>query len=148
MVAYKRGHFVDTLSQASAGDQPGARFGRKVPALATTGKWKQIKNDTIEANMFVKTNGSTSRTNLKRTPIECEMRALNAQFKLFDTAHALAGDRNGGTPQGSKLPGRGSALKYKNSGNEAKKYLKTNDINFFVAANCAHFTRKSAQIER
>jgi hypothetical protein len=148
MVAYKRGHFVDTLSQASAGDQPGARFGRKVPELATARNWKQTKNDTIEANMFLKTKGSTSKTNLKRTPIECEMRALNAHFKLFDNAHAPAGDWNGGTPQGSKLPGRGSAQKYKNSGNEAKKYLKTNDITFFVAANCAHFTRKSAQIER
>jgi len=34
-----------------------------------------------------------------------------------------------------------------NSGNEAKKYLKTNDITFFDAANFVHFTRKFAQIE-
>jgi hypothetical protein len=38
--------------------------------------------------------------------------------------------------------------KMKNSGNEAKKYLKTKDITFSSDANCAHFTRKSAQIER
>jgi len=36
----------------------------------------------------------------------------------------------------------------KNGGNEAKKYLKTNDITIFDAANYAHFTRKFAQIER
>jgi len=36
----------------------------------------------------------------------------------------------------------------KNSGNEAKKYLKTNDITFFDAANYAHLTRKFAQVER
>jgi hypothetical protein len=76
------------------------------------------------------------------------MRALNAQFELFHTAHVPAGDWNGRIQQGSKLPGRGSARKYKNSGNEAKKSLKTKDITFFDAANCAHFTRKFAQIER
>ncbi len=75
------------------------------------------------------------------------MRALNAQFELFDTADVPVGDWNGGMQQGSKLPGWGSALKYKNSGNKAKKYLKTNDITFFEAANRAHFTRNFAQIE-
>jgi hypothetical protein len=34
-----------------------------------------------------------------------------------------------------------------NSGNEAKKYLKTKDITFLNAANDARFARKSAQIE-
>ncbi len=76
------------------------------------------------------------------------MGALNAEFELFGATRVLAEVRGAGMRQGSKLPGWGSAPKYKNSGNEAKKYLKTNDINFFVAANCAHFTRKSAQIER
>jgi hypothetical protein len=76
------------------------------------------------------------------------MRALNAQVELFDTAHVPAADWSRGMQQGSKLPGWGSARKYKNSGNEAKKYLKTNDITFFDAANCTHFTRNFAQIER
>ena len=76
------------------------------------------------------------------------MRALDTQFELFDTLHLPTGDWNRGKQQGSKLLGQGSARKYKNSGNEAKKYLKTNDITFFDAANCAHFTRKFAQIER
>jgi hypothetical protein len=39
---------------------------------------------------------------------------------------------------------RRRARKCKNSGNEAKKYLKTKDITFLVAANCAPFARKSA----
>jgi len=38
--------------------------------------------------------------------------------------------------------------KMQNSGNEPKKYLKTNDITFFDAANYAHFTSKFAPIER
>jgi hypothetical protein len=49
------------------------------------------------------------------------------------------------------VPPRGASWEteqMKNSGNEAKKYLKTKDITFFSGANCAHFTRKSAQIER
>ncbi len=74
------------------------------------------------------------------------MRALDTQFELFDTLHVPTGDWNGGKQQGSKLPGWGSARKYKNSGNEAKKYLKTNDITFLNAANCARFAFKLAQI--
>ena len=60
------------------------------------------------------------------------MRALDTQFELFDTLHLPTGDWNRGKQQGSKLLGQGSARKYKNSGNEAKKYLKTNDITFFM----------------
>jgi len=40
----------------------------------------------------------------------------------------------------------GNREKYKNSGNEAKKYLKTKDNHFLNAANCARFARKLAQI--
>jgi len=35
----------------------------------------------------------------------------------------------------------------KNSGNEAKEYLKTKDITFLMAANHAHFVCKLAQIQ-
>jgi hypothetical protein len=38
--------------------------------------------------------------------------------------------------------------KMKNSGNEAKNYLKTKDIAFFSAANVARFARKLARIVR
>jgi hypothetical protein len=40
------------------------------------------------------------------------------------------------------------AEKMKNSGNEAKKYLKTKDITFLIDANYAHFGRRFAQIGR
>ena len=76
------------------------------------------------------------------------MHALNAQFEPFDTSYVPVGTWNGGMRQGSKFPGTESARKYKNSGNEAKKYLKTKDITFLDSANRSHFTRKFAQIER
>jgi hypothetical protein len=38
--------------------------------------------------------------------------------------------------------------KMKNSGNEAKKWLKTKDITFLSGANYARFARKFAQIAR
>jgi len=57
-----------------------------------------------------------------------------------------AGCSSGGTRLGSGTDGSGnglgSARKYKKSGNEAKKYLKTKDITFLDAANSAHFTRR------
>ena len=43
---------------------------------------------------------------------------------------------------------RRRARNYKNSGNEAKKYLKTKDITFLNAANYARFARQLAQIAR
>jgi hypothetical protein len=51
------------------------------------------------------------------------------------------------------VPGEDGALtgtqriaKMKNSGNEAKKCLKTNDITFLNGANFAHFARKLTAI--
>ncbi len=73
------------------------------------------------------------------------MRALNAQFEVLYIARVSAGYSGGGTCLGSETDGSGnapgSARKYKKSGNEAKKYLKTKDITFLDAANSAHFTR-------
>jgi hypothetical protein len=74
------------------------------------------------------------------------MGASNAQFELFDTADVPTGDWNGGMQQGSKLPGWGSVRKYKNSGNEAKKWLKTKDITFLNAANYARLACQLTQI--
>ena len=39
-----------------------------------------------------------------------------------------------------------SAREYKNRENKAKEYLKTKDITFFEAANCARFERQFAAI--
>jgi hypothetical protein len=38
--------------------------------------------------------------------------------------------------------GKRQIQKMKNSGNEAKKYLKTKENRFFSDANCTHFARK------
>ena len=72
------------------------------------------------------------------------MRALNAEIELSDTARVAAGAWISGMRPDSKLPEWGIAREYKNSGNEAKEYLKTKDITFFDAANCARFARRLA----
>jgi len=78
------------------------------------------------------------------------MRALNATFELFDTAELQAAARNRRMQHDSKSAERGEpqwiATKYKNSGNEAKEYLKTKDITFLNGANCARFARGSTPI--
>jgi len=78
------------------------------------------------------------------------MHALNPSFELFDIAHVPAGDWNGERRQGSKLSELGdvprTARKYKNSGNEAKKYLKTKEVTIAIVANYARFAHKLAAI--
>ena len=70
------------------------------------------------------------------------MRELEPEFELFDIAHVSVAGWNRGMQRGSKLPGWGSAPKYENSGNEAKKYLKTKDITFLNGAIRACFACK------
>ena len=56
-----------------------------------------------------------------------------------------------GASTGGGVPARGESReieKMKNSGNEAKKYLKTKDITFLNGANYAHFACRFAQIAR
>ncbi len=80
------------------------------------------------------------------------MRPLDAQFELFGTAHVQAGDWERENAAGfdfvrlAEIRRRGG--KYKNSGNEARKYLKTKYITLLIDANCAHFGRRFAQIGR
>jgi hypothetical protein len=80
------------------------------------------------------------------------MRAINTQFELFHTAHVLSGGWIGGNASGFGIArlaeNRGRARNYKNSGNEAKNSLKTNEITFFSAANYAQLTRRFTPIER
>ena len=53
-----------------------------------------------------------------------------------------------GTAGMARRPEQSSKIqKMKNSGNEAKKYLKTKGNHFLNAANYVRFARKSAQIE-
>ena len=123
-----------------------------VPPRGQSWEIEKMKNSGSEAKKYLKTKEERSKTNLKRTQIECPMRPLDAQFELFGAAHVLAGDWEQENVAGfgfvrlAEIRRRGG--KYKNSGNEAKKYLKTNDIAFSIDANCTHFRRRFAQIGR
>ncbi len=88
------------------------------------------------------------KTNSKRTQIECPVRAFNAEFRLFDAPHVAAEELERGNRIVRLWEVPRSGRKYKNSRNEAKKYLKTKDITFLSGANDARFAHKSAQIGR
>jgi len=77
------------------------------------------------------------------------MRALRAEFEFSSTSQVLAEASNGKGNCGRNRPAGGirrSATKYKNRGNEAKKYLKTKHITFLDVANFACFVRKLTAI--
>ena len=80
------------------------------------------------------------------------MRALNAQVELSCTPRVLFCAWGWGNSPGFENVRLwevwDSGTKYKNSGNEAKKYLKTKDITFFSGANDARFAHKFAQFGR
>jgi hypothetical protein len=80
------------------------------------------------------------------------MRALNAEFELFGTAHVPAGEWVAGDVAETEIARLGetrrTAREYKNSGNEAKEYLKTKDITFLKAVNDARFAHKLTAIWR
>jgi len=68
------------------------------------------------------------------------MRKSNAQFELFHAASVLAANRSIGNVAGFGIARRAEigrrAREYKNSGNEAKKYLKIKGNGFLNDANC------------
>jgi hypothetical protein len=78
------------------------------------------------------------------------MSEMGPKFELFDIAHIRAGDWSVGDVAGTKIAllgkTRGTAREYKNSGNKAKKLLKTNDIVFLNAANDARLAHKLTAI--
>jgi hypothetical protein len=77
------------------------------------------------------------------------MRAINAQFELFDAAHVPAGSGAGECGRGGSCLVGGMTRRereYKNSGNEAKKYLKTKDITFSHGADYVRFARRLTPI--
>jgi len=77
------------------------------------------------------------------------MRALSAKSGFLETSpNGLVGfsathPSGAGFRSSLGMTARG---KYKNSGNEAKNWLKTKDIIFLNAANYARFARQSGQI--
>jgi hypothetical protein len=80
------------------------------------------------------------------------MREINPKFELFDTARVRAGDWIVEDVAGTEIAllgeTRGTAREYKNSGNEAKKWLKTKHITFLSGAKYARFAHQLAQIAR
>ncbi len=64
------------------------------------------------------------------------MREIDPEFKLFDIAHVGAGNSVVGDVAGIGIAllgeTRETAREYKNSGNKAKKWLKTKDITFLI----------------
>jgi len=115
---------------------------------------EKTKNSTIEASMLLKTKKCMSRTKLKRTQNEpqlsAQMREIEPNFELIDIARVGAGVWTVGDGAGTEITRlvetQGSAREYNNSGNEAKKCVKTKHITFLSAANQAPLARQSAQI--
>ncbi len=79
------------------------------------------------------------KTNRKRTADEHPMRALGRKTGLCVRVHLMAGANR----QVVMLNRRGTSgkarAKYKNSGNEAKKYLKTKDMTFLRCRKLSAF---------
>jgi hypothetical protein len=59
MLAYNCGHFVDTLSQPSAGQRRGAREKGMVPAMEECKELQKMKNSGNEAKKCLKTKHIT-----------------------------------------------------------------------------------------
>jgi hypothetical protein len=68
---------------------------------------------------------------------------------ITDTLSQASFEARRGAGESGRVPAMGECRelqKMKNSGNEAKKYLKTKHITFLNAANCARFGCNLAQI--
>jgi len=78
------------------------------------------------------------------------MREMDPEFGRFEIARVEAGDWNVGDGAGTGIAGLGetreTAREFKNTGNKAKKWLKTKHITFLKAANQGPLARQSAQI--
>ena len=78
------------------------------------------------------------------------MRALNAEFELFDAPHVPAEKlERGNAARFDIVRLRAvwrSGRKHENRGNEAKEYLKTKDITFLSSANDACLACRFARI--
>jgi len=59
VIAYNRGPFVDTLSQAGARARRGARESGRVPAMWECRELQQMKNSGNEAKKYLKTKHIT-----------------------------------------------------------------------------------------
>jgi hypothetical protein len=80
------------------------------------------------------------------------MYELDPRFDCCDIAHVGAGNWIVADVAGTEIAGlgetRGSAREFRNTGNKAKKWLKTKHITFLKCAIAAPFACKLAQIGR
>ncbi len=78
------------------------------------------------------------------------MREIDPKLELSDIAHVGAGDWTVGDVAGTEIARlgetRGTAREFKNSGNKARKLLKTKHITFLSAANQPSSASQLAQI--
>ena len=104
--------------------RPGAWVGGNDSAERRKEGLGKTKNNTNEATISLKTKKGMLETKLRTNPnepkLECSTRAGSATVEFFESVHVSAG-------QGL----RGNT---KNSGNEAKKLLKTKDLAFLMGA--------------
>jgi len=93
-----------------------------------------IEKNYDRSQYIVENKGTNCRNELKRTHFERQMRELNPQIELSLHAPVRAGGpRRKHTARFDKEPARGtpeSPRKCKNSGNKAKKLLKTKEVSF------------------
>ncbi len=123
------------------------------PALREKIALIQIKNNTSEANISLKTKEGASETRLKQPQSEpqlsVEMPTLEAEFGLCNKLRPLARASVGECGRFDIAREREIqriGRNYENRGNEAKECLKTKDITFFNAANFAPFARNLTAI--
>jgi len=111
-----------------------------------------MKNSGNELKQVLENKGrgleNELKTNSKRTHFECRMRALNAEFELFNAARVLAEDQRGGTRNCTTGGSREARKNTKIVGTNSIKYLKKNYIPLLNTVNCARFWHKSTPARR
>ena len=117
------------------------------PSSHTARGLQNNKKITFEANMLLKTKERIVETKLKRTHFERQMCRLNPQIELsLHTPVRAGGPCRKHTARFDREPARGTPQnprKCKNSGNEAKKLLKTKEVSFKTNLREANFVTQT-----
>ena len=116
---------------------PASRAGLSHDLNHTLAGLQNDKKTTNEATMLLKAKKRVVEMKLKQANFQPEMRPFEAEIELFWHDTALpAGLRREHSTKCKNDPAEGnsrSTAKHKNSGNEAKKLLKTKDLSFWDA---------------
>jgi len=139
MVAYRDCRIVDLLSHSTAWSAPTGRKGGLTPPVREERVIQEHKKTTNEASMSLKTQGGHRKTKPKRTNFEPPVSIFDPKTDLSSVTRVRATASRSGVRPGQELPHAARLeeprANTKNSGNEAKKYLKTKDLTFCNAAN-------------